>query len=103
MLDSSDEILADINATLDQLNQNAKALKKAQTSHHFSHEITQLEMIQESLLARLLHRQSIAEMDKRDKVLRSIKREEVQRKVVEYARKGKTRRQRGTLLKKSKF
>ncbi|NGX26137.1 MAG: hypothetical protein K940chlam6_00048 [Chlamydiae bacterium] len=85
MLESSEEILEDINATLEQLTQNAAALKSAKTSHHFKHEVQHLEQMQESLLARLMHRQSLLEMDKK-KTLESIRKETIERKVVEYAK-----------------
>lgn len=86
MLDTTEEILADIEQTLEQLTQNAKVLQEAKSAHHFVHEVNQLERLQESLLARLLHRQSLLQMDKKKKVLESIKKEAIEQKIVEYAK-----------------
>lgn len=94
MRESSEELLADIDATLSELMQTAEALKAAKSAHHFSYEVELLENTQESLLARLLHRQSILEMDERKKMLDSIKKEDIEKKVVEYAKSLKKRRRR---------
>lgn len=94
MRESGEELLADIDATLDQLMQTAEALKAAKHAHHFGHEVQLLENTQESLLARLMHRQSILKLDDRKKMLESIKKEEIEKRVVEYARSLKKRRQR---------
>ncbi|NGX59444.1 MAG: hypothetical protein KR126chlam3_00595 [Chlamydiae bacterium] len=94
MLESGEEIIEDIDATLEQLTQNAAALKVAKTSHHFDHEVENLERLQESLLARLMHRQSLLKMEQKQKTLESIRKETIERKVVDYARSLKSRRQR---------
>lgn len=94
MLDSSDEIAADIEATLDLLLENAAALREAETSTFFTHEVDALKKTQESLLARLMHRQAILDLDNKGKVLDSIRNEEIQNKVIEFAKKGSKRQNR---------
>ncbi len=83
------DILADIDATLNELITIAEALNSAKMSHHFTHEVEALEKTQESLLARLMHRQAQLDMDNRKRSIESLKREAVERKVVEYARSQK--------------
>ncbi len=92
MREVSDDILADIDATVTQLVENAEALKSAKMSHYFDHEIDVLERTQESLFARLMHRQALLEMDQREKTLESVRKEAVVRKVVEYAKVFKSNR-----------
>jgi hypothetical protein len=58
MLTSRDEIEEDINETLEQLMQNSEALKMARCADALSHEVAQLEKIEESLLARLMRKRS---------------------------------------------
>lgn len=72
MNEKKEDILSDINATLEQLLQIAEALKLAKISGYFSHEVEALEKIEESLLARLMHRQSLLEMDQKKIRLNSI-------------------------------
>jgi len=86
MLESGEEILADINTTLDQLVQNAQALKTASMSNYFTHEVEALQKTQESLLARLMHRQSILKIEQKKKVLESIRKESIHRKIAEYSK-----------------
>lgn len=80
------DIVADIDATLNELIEIAEALKTAKLSHHFAHEVEALEKTQESLLARLMHRQSLLDMENRKRTLDSLRKEAVEKKVVEYAR-----------------
>jgi len=86
MLTSKEDIENDINETLEQLMQNSAALKMAKANHHFAHEMEQLEKMQESLLARLMHRQSLLEMDMREKKIASIPKQAIEEKVVELGR-----------------
>ncbi|MBS0629757.1 MAG: hypothetical protein JSS30_05980 [Verrucomicrobia bacterium] len=81
-----DEVLADIDVTLNELITISEALKAAKMNHHFTNEIEALEKTQESLLARLMHRQAMLEMDNRKKAFETLKKEAIERKVVEYAR-----------------
>jgi len=83
----SDELMTDINQTLDELVKTAELIKAAKVDHHFDHELEALEKTHESLLARLMHRQSLLEMDKRKIALDSIRKEEIAKKAVDYAKK----------------
>ena len=87
MNESKEDILADMDATLEQLVENAKALKAAKSNHAFVHEVEALGAAQESLLARLMHRQSLLIMDKKKQAIDSIRKETIAKKVVEYAQK----------------
>jgi hypothetical protein len=55
MIRSSEEILADIDVTLDQLIENGDVIKRISFSPLFTSEIEALQKTQESLLARLVH------------------------------------------------
>lgn len=94
MREVSADILADIDATLNELVTIADALKTAKMSHHFSHEVEALEKTQESLLARLMHRQACLDSDKRKKSVETLKKEAVEKTVVDYARSQKRARSR---------
>lgn len=59
MIRSGEEILSDIDATLEQLIQNARVLKSIHTETLFAEEVTALQKTQESLLARLVHMQDL--------------------------------------------
>lgn len=87
MLGPSEELLADIDATLDQLNQNAQALKSASMNSLFTHEVEALKKTQESLLARLMDRQALLKTDQKRKTLESIRKKTLQKKIVEYSKK----------------
>lgn len=82
-----EELQLDIEQTLDALTNTANLIKEAKASHGFEHEVAALEKTQESLLARLMHRQSLLEMDKREVALETIRKEEIARKAVDYAKK----------------
>lgn len=81
-----EDLKKDIEQTLNKLTQTAQLIKKSKTFHGFDHEIASLEKTQESLLARLLHRQSLLEMDKHRSLLETIRKEEIARKVIDYAK-----------------
>jgi len=83
MFHSNEDILEDIDSTLDQLTINAEALKEAKMNHFFTHEVKALEKTQESLLARLMHRQSLLVPDKKKKMLDSIKKESILKKIAD--------------------
>lgn len=87
---SKDEILEDIDSTIDRLVENAKVLKNAKAEAFFNHEVDALEKTQESLLARLMNRESM--LDK-EKALKSIRQEAVHKRIAEFARKGSSRHQ----------
>lgn len=87
MFESDKEITTDIHDTLEQLVKISEILKTAKTSTMFAHEIEALEKTQESLLARLMHRQSILEMEKRQKTLQSIRQDTLNQNIAEYGKK----------------
>ena len=64
MVKSSEKILADINATLDQLIENADVFKCVSVNPLFASEIEALQKTQESLLARLVHMQDLLQNEK---------------------------------------
>lgn len=55
MIHSHEDILAEIDSTIDQLLENAKALKKISLKSSYQEEILALEKTQESLIAHLMH------------------------------------------------
>jgi len=68
MMESGEEIIEDLDATLDQLIVNAKAMIKIGKSPLFNCEAEALEKTQESLLARLFYRQKILKERKREEL-----------------------------------
>lgn len=65
MIRSSDEILADIDATLDQLIENADVIKRFSLQSLFVSEVEGLQKTQESLLARLVHMNDLLKDEKK--------------------------------------
>jgi len=55
MVHSTDAVLFEIDATIDQLLENAKALKKISSKELYQEEVSALERTQESLIAHLIH------------------------------------------------
>jgi hypothetical protein len=55
MIRSGEEILSDIDATLDQLIENAQVIKHISVSTLYTSEVEAMQKTQESLLARLVH------------------------------------------------
>lgn len=85
MNELSEDLQAEIEATLNQLLETSEALKAAKRSTAFGHEVEALENLQESLLARLMHRQAMAEQETKGKMLNSIRKEEMQNKIADLA------------------
>lgn len=83
----SDILQLDIEHTLDQLIETAHLIKRAKIDPSFDHEREALEKTHESLLARLMHRQSLLDLDKRQDTLDSIRKEDMAKRAVEYAKK----------------
>lgn len=81
MLRSSEEILADIDMTLDQLIQYADA---AQTAALDNLEVEALQKMQQSLLARLIHMETLLNQDRKSAKPQSF--ENVQQKIAQYSR-----------------
>ncbi|MBY0528903.1 MAG: hypothetical protein K2P51_01795 [Rhabdochlamydiaceae bacterium] len=65
MIRSGEEILADIDATLDQLIRNAQTLETVIPDTFFANELQALQKTQESLLARLLHMNALLDEDQK--------------------------------------
>jgi hypothetical protein len=59
MIHSTDDVLTEIDSTIDQLLENAKALKKISSKEFYQEEILALEKTQESLIAHLIHMDEI--------------------------------------------
>ena len=59
MIHSTDDVLAEIDTTIDQLLENAKALKKISSKTSYQEEVSALEKTQESLIAHLIHMDEI--------------------------------------------
>jgi hypothetical protein len=66
MIRSGEEILADIDATLDRLIENAGVIKHVSLNALFMSEVEALQKTQESLLARLVHMHDLLKGDKKD-------------------------------------
>lgn len=62
---SGEEILADIDATLDQLIQNADAISYVSVNSLCENEVEALQKTQESLLARLMHMDRLLDSDQK--------------------------------------
>jgi len=77
------DICKDIDETLDQLVQNAAAIKLAKASK--MHELEKLELLQESLLARLMNRQALLDEEK----IQSIPKLKIKQKASELTRRQK--------------
>lgn len=88
---SNDELLEDIDSTIDRLVENASAMKQAKINQFFNHEVEAMEKLQESLLARIMHRESLLE---KEKVLTSIRQDAVHKKIAEFALNGSRRQKR---------
>ncbi len=78
---TGEEILADIDATLDQLIQYADVAQKTLLSDL---EVEALQKTQESLLARLIHMEELLGKDRKPKEQASM--ESVQQKIARYSR-----------------
>ncbi len=70
MLQSGEDILADIDITLDQLILNAETISSISLNSLFTDEMQALQKMQESLLARLLHMNDLLEPDEKHTTLR---------------------------------
>jgi hypothetical protein len=66
MIRSGEEILADIDGTLDRLIENADVIKKISFRTIYTSEIEALQRTQESLLARLVHMNELLKRHKKE-------------------------------------
>lgn len=65
MIRSGEEILSDIDTTLDQLIQNAATINRISFDTLFANEMEALQKTQESLLARLIHMNDLLDQDEK--------------------------------------
>lgn len=65
MIRSGEQILADIDTTLDQLIQNAATINHISLDSLFTNEMEALQKTQESLLARLIHMNDLLDQDEK--------------------------------------
>ncbi len=68
MLSTGEEILADIDQTLDQLIENADIINRISFNALFTSEVQALQKTQESLMARLMHMHELLEKDKKQQI-----------------------------------
>lgn len=81
------DILADIDGTLDQLIENAKVIREIGNKPLFECETEALQKTQESLLARLLHRETLLELRKGNQVAPTPERESsIQEKFAKFSK-----------------
>lgn len=75
---STEEILSEIDSTLDQLIENGNTLKKIAKKNQFDCEIQVLQKTQESLLARFMHLQELLYKNQKQIQLEQIEKRAVQ-------------------------
>lgn len=68
MLSTGEEILADIDQTLDQLIENADIINRISFNALFTSEVQALQKTQESLMARLMHMHELLEKDQKQQM-----------------------------------
>ncbi|VHO02045.1 hypothetical protein [Candidatus Rhabdochlamydia sp. T3358] len=68
MLSTGEEILADIDQTLDQLIENADIINRISFNALFTSEVQALQKTQESLMARLMHMHELLEKDNKPQI-----------------------------------
>lgn len=68
MLSTGEEILADIDQTLDQLIENADIINSISFNALFTSEVQALQKTQESLMARLMHMHELLEKDQKQQI-----------------------------------
>lgn len=77
-----ESILAEIDATLDQLIQNAKSIQEISLKQLQTHEIDALQKTQESLLAHLIHMDKLLDKDQK----KTLQETNLKEKVLQYHR-----------------
>lgn len=85
MLSCEKEILDDIDATIDQLLANASAMKCALISD-LAEETEALQKTQESLLARLIHRHTLLQNEKKKKGSDLLRKKQMQKRILDYGK-----------------
>lgn len=88
MTRSGEEIVANIDATLDQLIQNASVIKQLSTKKHYEEELMHLQKTQESLLSHLMHMDELLdhEQKKKQQILTAVDSKIVKTKLMKLSR-----------------
>ena len=86
MIRSGEEILADIDCTLDQLIRNAEALRTVSVQTLAETEVEALQKTQESLLAHILHMNELLDSDKKQQLMRKKAAVDLQGKIAHFSR-----------------
>jgi hypothetical protein len=84
MVKSSEEILADIDSTLDRLIENADVIKCVSLDTLYTSEVEALQKTQESLLARLVHMNDLLKGEKKETDTESFG--SIEEKMVRYGK-----------------
>lgn len=86
MIQSEEQILAEIDATLDQLICNAEALKFAPIASVSEMEIEALQKTQESLLAHVFHMNTLLDAEKKQRLLQKQNGIQLEEKIAHFSR-----------------
>lgn len=86
MIRSSEEILADIDDTLDHLIENAAVIKRISFNTLYANEIEGLQKAQESLLARLVHMNDLLKSRKKTEDEGKQSFESIEQKIVRFGK-----------------
>ena len=84
MIQSGEEILLDIDETLDQLIENTDVIKRITLNSLYTSEVEALQKTQESLLARLVHMNDLLKDRKDGKVLNTF--ESIEHKIIRFGK-----------------
>ncbi len=86
MIRTSDEILADIDETLDQLIENANVIKTISSHTIYQTEIEALQKTQESLLARLVHMNDLLKPKNNENAKQEDPFDSIEKKILRFGR-----------------
>jgi hypothetical protein len=86
MIKTGEEILADIDATLDQLIRNAETVRTAPIQTLEETEIIAMQKTQESLLAHLLHMDQLLKSNEKKQMVHSESKDSLREKIAHFSR-----------------
>ena len=86
MIKSGEEILADIDITLDQLIRNAEVLRDASVKVISENEVESLQKMQESLLSHILLMDTLLSKKKKQELLQKKAAQQIQQKIATFSR-----------------
>lgn len=86
MIRSGEEILADIDATLDQLIENADVIKHISLNSLYTSEVEALQKTQESLLARLVHMNDLLKGNKSEESAKKEPLNQIEHKILHFSK-----------------